>query len=316
MACVLEDVFTPYVIERLQRYPSPSPALTRRIEILTSVERPDSDWGTRTWNLGLCTRRAAWNDYVSAMHKAGLFDDDVRARLRGRDDDGFRSALSECLTCHFLTRVLHLDVFGRHEGRSGTALDFGIRHGSGDVSVEVKSPYTEKPEGSGWMGDRSHILGPVLDLANKQFAEGRRNVLALVPLVQFPMLNGRRPFVKAFFGEPKTVIMFDTTTGETICEPETRFITEGKLLKLWPEPRFTRTGAVLVIREELAQPDLFQEDFEPRLELRWFVLHNPHSSNPVPDDLWGPCPQLVRDGDVIRWTDGGSIDGSSGGGGP
>jgi hypothetical protein len=103
------------------------------------------------------------------------------------------------LTCHFLKNVLGLDVFGRHQGRPGTALDFGVRHAGGDISVEVKSPYAAKPAGSVWAGNHSHILTPMLDEANKQFAEGTRNVLALVPLVDFPVLHGRRPFVKAFF---------------------------------------------------------------------------------------------------------------------
>ncbi len=308
-ACILEEIFTADVIERLKRHPAPSTTLTRRIDILTGTETPDADRDTQNWNLILCARKAAWNKYLSAMRGAGLLDDDVRARLTDTDDDNFRSALAECLTCHFLARVLGLDIFGRHEGRPGTALDFGVRHAGGDVSVEVKSPYAEKPAGSYW-GDHSDILEPVLDVANKQFLEGRRNVLALVPLVDFPVLAGRKPYVKAFFGEPKIVFTIDKRTGRAIGEPETRFITEGKFLKLWPEPRFTRTGAVIAIRENVVEDGFLEEDFEPHAELRWFALHNPHCPNPVPVDLWGSCAQLVRDGDVIRWTDGGPIDGS------
>lgn len=310
MAGALDHVFNPDVIARLEKQRAPSASLTRRIEILTAVETPHADLATRSWNRILCAHKAAWDDYVSAIDREGFLDEDVRARLTGVDDDGFRSALAECLTCHILARVLRLPVFGRHEGRPGTALDFGIRHDGGDISVEVKSPYAEKPAGGYWAGDHSHILQPVLNEANKQFAEARRNVLALVPLVEFPVLNGRMPFVKAFFGERKVVFTIDRRTGKTIDEPTWQFITEGKFLKLWPEPRFTRTGTVLVIREHLVERNPFEENFEAHVKLRWFLLHNPHCPTPVPTNIWDECAQLVRDGDVIRWTDGGPVDGS------
>src|SRR5438094_1367002 len=140
------------------------------------------------------------------------------------------------------------------------------------LSETPRVVYAPKPAGSFWAGDHSHILTPMLDGANKQFAEGKRNVLALVPLVDFPVLHGRRPFVKAFFGEMKIVLTIDKKTGKAVDEPRAEFITGGKFLKLWPEPRFTRTGAVLVVREHLLERNPFEEDFEAWTELRWFVL--------------------------------------------
>lgn len=310
MAGTLDKVFNSDVIERLKKKAAPSAALARRIEILTAVENPDADLPTRSWQRILRAHKAAWDDYVSAMDAAGFLSADVAARLTGDDDDNFRSALAECLTCYFLRSSVGLTVFGPHEGRPGTALDLGIRHDGGDISVEVKSPHAEKPEGTVWVGDHSHILAPVLDNANSQFADGRRNVLALVPLVEFPVLNGRQPFVKAFFGEMKVVFTIDKKTGRAIEDPTWQFIAEGKFLKLWPAPRFTRTGAVLAIREHVVERNLFEEDFEAHVKLLWFVMHNPYCPTPVPTNVWGDCAQLVRDGDAIRWTDGGPVDGS------
>lgn len=67
---------------------------------------------------------------------------------------------------------------------------------------------------------------------------------------------------------------------------------------------------MLVVREHLLERNPFEEDFEAWTELRWFVLHNPHAPVQIPQEPWGNCPQLVRDGDNIRWTDGGPVDGS------
>ena len=67
---------------------------------------------------------------------------------------------------------------------------------------------------------------------------------------------------------------------------------------------------MLVVREHLLERNPFEEDFEAWTELRWFVLHNPHAPVQIPQELWGECPQLERDGEYIRWTDDGPVDGS------
>ena len=300
----LNQVFTEAVIAGLKDVSSPSDALIARINILTASDPDSSDEGTRRWNRYLCARNTAWDHYIGVTRAAGLLDADIEARLRSPDDSNFRSAMAECMTCRLLAHELGLHVFGRHEGRPGTALDFGIARADGNISVEVKSPYAEKPSGSIWGDDHSHILERALDDANKrQFAEGRRNVLALVPQVDFPVLAGRSPYIKAFFGEQKLVFTIDRKTGRSISEPEAKFIADGKFLRLWPlTPRFTRLGAVLAIREALIESG-DGEDFQAQMELRWFVLHNPNCPNPIPEDLWGACPQLVVDDDVMRWTD-------------
>jgi hypothetical protein len=231
VADILDPLFRADALQRLRKQQNPSPTLTRRIDILTAVETSGAELSVRTWQRILIAHRRAWADYVTCMKEAGFLDADVIARLTGPDDDGFRSAMAECMTCHFLRCVLGLAVFGRHEGRPGSLIDFSVKRPDGDLSVEVKSPFAEKPAGAYW-GDHSHILTPVLDIANKQFAEGRRNVLVLAPLVEWPVLHGRMPYVSAFFGEEKIVFQVDKATGRMAGEPHAQFITAGKFLKL------------------------------------------------------------------------------------
>jgi len=152
MPDILDELFTTAVINRLKAQTNPSSTLSQRIAILTAAENPDAPLSERCWQRILLARRAAWVSYVMSMRDAGFLDADVTARLTSVDDDGFRSALSECLTAHFLRHVLHLDVFGRHEGRPGKVLDFGLRRADGDLSVEVKSPFADRPAGSMWSG--------------------------------------------------------------------------------------------------------------------------------------------------------------------
>ncbi len=319
MADFINKLFTSDVIHSLQKRQTLSGALKHRLEVLTAsedeaaIDAGDEDAAVAAlcWQRYLLAKRAAWSSYLAAMSDAGLFDGDVRARLISVGDDGFRSALAECFTCHFLTRKLHLTVVGRGEGRGGKVPDFRVAHGDGDINIEVKSPYVEVPRSRTWFGDRSaEVLKPTLDEANKQFGEGRRNVLAVVPFVDFPMLVGRKSYVKAFLGETKVAITIDTATGQPVTEPEWKFMPEGRFLKLWPEPRCTRTGAVLVLREHVVEENQFDVNCSARVEPRWFVINNPHCPVLVPSDIWRDCPQLVREGDSIRWTDGWAVDGS------
>src|SRR2546423_7656512 len=111
MADILDKLFTTDVVARLKAQTNPSNTLTQRIAILTAAETPAAPLSERCWQRILLARRAAWVNYVTSMREAGFLDADVTARLTGIDDDGFRSALSECLTSHFLRHVLHLEVF-------------------------------------------------------------------------------------------------------------------------------------------------------------------------------------------------------------
>src|SRR5207249_1852259 len=138
-----------------------------------------------------------------------------------------------------------------------STLDLRVQLADGDIQVEVKSPYRETSSNI-IHGDDSGLLADCLERANKQFAEGPKNLLFVVPRLQVPLSSLRNQLVRAFFGEFKFVTTIDTETGESFGPTRTEFFPEGHFLKFWtPEkPRFTRVGAVLCVEEDLQElPD-------------------------------------------------------------
>lgn len=299
---LLDALFTPEVIANLQARQNPSDELRYRLRVITATDPDGVDGATRFTNRGLLAHRASWEEYLETTQSRGFLDADIRARLVGENDDNFRSALSECMVCWLLATQLGLTISRGHEGRPGTAIDFGIEQDSGRISLEVKSPYVARPQGNVWFGNHVHVVQPTVDLANKQFAEGRPNVLALVPLVDPPLLSDRREFVEAFLGEQKIVLTIDIAKGRAVGDPRAEFFPTGKLLKRWPnEARFTRIGAILVVKEHISPIDIDEGTFATKRT--WFVIHNPNCPHPIQTELWGQCPQMVVDGDNMRWTD-------------
>jgi len=57
-------------------------------------------------------KKAAWETYLFTAFALGFFQgqrgQDLRARLRSRDADGFRSAIAECMACWFLAGRMKL----------------------------------------------------------------------------------------------------------------------------------------------------------------------------------------------------------------
>jgi len=307
---VLATVFTPAVMDRFANQREPSETASARLKILSAADVDGVDEGTRRYNRLLCARRDAWREYLTSASHHGVLDGDVIARLTGTDDDNFRSALSECMGCWLLTGPLGLTLRARPAGRDRAVIDLGVQQPDGDINIEVKSPYAPVPQASTWWGgDHSHLLEGALNEANRQFPKDGKNVLMIVPLVEMPILAGRAPFINAFYGDDRIVFTVDRVTGREVGEPENRFITDGKFLKLWPkeprdtrEPRYTRVGAVVRLREGYRETG-DGDDFRVTVTRHWFVLHNPNSPQPIPTGMWGDCPQFVEDGDVMRWTD-------------
>jgi hypothetical protein len=114
--------------------------------------------------------------------------------------------------------------------------------------------------------------------------------------------------IRAFFGEDVVEITFNRDTGETVGE-QVKFSPRGKFLRIWEgrKPRFTRIGAVVRLREHLAERRSDADEFRVWIEPRWVVLHNPFCPNPIPPNIWGDCPQFLADGDVMRWSDGAAV---------
>lgn len=312
MTQAFDEIFTSLVIQalslRAQLYPTAS--LTGRLSILTASEDPRAELAVRLHQRELEARRSAWALYVEAMSDADALDDDVRARLAGTDDSGFRSALAECAACFVLSKRLRLAVFGRPAGRRNKVLDFGVRHSAGDLTIEVKSPSFERPEDRIRTENRARRLRGPLGAANKQFAEGQPNILVLVPWAPLPRCLDRKAYVRALLGTEQIAISYNRSTGRAIEQPRIVVNANGEFLKYRPKPRFTRIGAVLALDERVIGEGRFEETFTPKVQLDWFVIHNPHAACKIPTDIWGECPQLMRTGDMLSWTDGWNADGS------
>ena len=151
------------------------------------------------------------------------------------------------------------------------------------------------------------MLAACLDAANKQFPSGGRNVLLLVEKTKFGDAGfpRRRELIKAFFGQTKIIVPIDLEHGGPAGEATTEFFAQGKFLKIWGDkPRFTRVSAVLSLGERYVEGPSGPLPQNGWVDHQWLVLHNPYCQNPVGQHLWDPCPQLIRDGDAIRWTDG------------
>lgn len=303
-APALAALFTDDVLARLRRERQPTGYLRGRLNILEAPDQddsPDESQGLHAWRRA---QRNSWNDYVAAISQHGLLDDDLRSRLTGIDDSHFRGAMAECMVAWLLAEELRLPTQARPPGRKASILDFGVAITDGLIKVETKSPFVEmRRNGFGAFDYRPVVAGTLFD-ANKQFEKNQANVLVIAPLSDNPFLTARDLYVRAFIGENRFVMDFDPTRGRAVGPARAEFFANGQLVRLWPDtPRYTRVGAVVGLRERIIEDggDL------PYVRRSWFVLHNPHAQVPISTELWGNCPQLVRDGDSMRWTDGSAI---------
>lgn len=258
----------------------------------------------------LRSQKAAWDTYLRAAYSVGLFEgsgaNDLYARLTGTDDDNFRSAMAECLAAWFLAGPLRLKVSARPLGRPGHPLELAIHLNAGDVHAEVKAPHRPVRNQTFW-GDDSDLLKKSLEDANRQFSAESANLLIVVPELRIPLSSMRGQLTRALFGDLRIVIPIDTRTGGPAgpdrleYEPTGHFVAThrpgGRAFKPSGEPRFTRVGGVLTIEEF---PTLSVVDH------RALVVHNPHATRQLREDIWAEIRQFVpRDGEMI-WTDGAS----------
>jgi hypothetical protein len=313
----LAAIFTRDALDRLVGPDRPSPQLALRLRVLTAHgPMPDADYRDLLTTVRHDrAQRAAWDAYVGAAFACGFFEHqdgaDLRRRLTDVDDNNFRSAVTECMACWFLAGKLRQSVSPRPVGAPGKVPDLCIERDDGNITVEVKAPYREPLPvmHSGVIPDDSDMLASAVDEANRQFARGTRNLLFLVPTTRSRRLE-RRELIKAFFGQTKIVVPLDLERPGTRSGPaHTEFFAEGKLLKLWDRgrPRFTRISAVIAVREGFAYARNGVLPQDVSVIHTCHVLHNPYCPCPAPQDIWGDSPQLVRDGDYMRWTDGHEI---------
>jgi len=240
----LWEIFTPDVIAKLRQERSPSSRLQCRLAIL------DAGGLNPSWqNRELRAFKAAWEAYLTAAFAIGLFDGvqgkELRARLTGTDDNNFLSAISECFAAWYLAGHRRLSVRPRPPGRDRHLLEFLIECAGGDINVEVKAPHRQFAGETFWWGDDSDLLEGAIQHAQKQFAKGQRNLLVVHPRLRlsiFPKFH-RTPIERAFVGEEVITIPLNTATGGPAGPDYVAFKQNGRLLKRWPKPRYTRVGA-------------------------------------------------------------------------
>jgi hypothetical protein len=260
----LTDIFTQEIIRRLQALNNKTHAQLTRLYVLTCGD------GAGLGMIGpeLVMFMDAWARYIACAFRMGLFQgptgSDLRARLTGTDDDNFVSAMNECLATWFLVDHLDLSATARPSGKSRSVLELAIHLPDGEMFVEVKGLI--RPISPDITNADLNILVGALNVANRQFARGQRNLLLIVPRMLpflFPSLTDvvSELLVRVFLG------------------------TGGAFRKGRPENRvwFTTTGGVLVLSEQVQATGMV---YTARL------LHNPNAKVALPTNIWGDTPQF------------------------
>jgi len=261
----MDDIFSaPMLAEFERRLPHTDGLLRHRYAVLSAHGPYPSD-ATAAFRLRcLRAERASWEAYVDAAAATGLLDDDLRGRLCGFDEAGFRSALSECLACWLFAGKLGLKVTPRPAGRRGQVLDLRVEHSAGPFNVEAKAPRTALPAGTTvWSGNDAQALVACLKDANRQFAEGTTNVLVITPDFKVPVSSDRYQLVQAFIGEFALSFPVNVKTGAAAAEPKNVFLPRGSFVRSRgrrpdgqrdERPAYTRVSAVVCIEERIENP--------------------------------------------------------------
>ena len=298
---VLDSIFGPEIIRRLKYAPA-TDSLRYRLYVVTRTQPRE---GRVPW---LSAQRRAWSTFLCAAESCGLLAEphgkDLRARLADVDDDQFRAAMAECHAAWYLHSKLGLAVTPRPRGQGESELEFLAKLPGGDVHIEVKSPLrVPVVDGVVHPVDDSDILDRCLSDASKQLKKSTRNLVMLVGRLTLGTIEMRGFFLKAFYASKKWVI--DRRTGET----RTVFEPTGRFLRVWPNepgPRHTRIGGVLFVQETIRSTEPASPP-EYRVDSDALMMHNPNAMSPLPEEVWGDCPQFVLRGDSLEWTDGHSL---------
>ncbi len=304
-ASVLAYVFDAQTRASWRAIPTPSDELIFRQKVLEADGSPISDPSLANRVRSLRAQKVAWETYLYAAYACEMFSrekgSDLLGRLRGADDDGFRSAMAECMTCWFLAGRMKLRVDPCAPGRDGKNLEMRILTDAGEIGVEVKAPFRPMPmpppgqHAVVWVGDDADKIEECLKAANKQFSQKIANVFVIVPQLRTRMFTHREDLVKAAYGQSKIVVPIDRSTGMG-GTAEVRFFPEGKFFNtqrpggkpLKPDgfPAHRRISAIVCIEEKLAEryplPDpfiLLNEESRGELCRRWREARDLHFSN-------------------------------------
>ena len=296
----IDRLFTSDVLERLAGLERPLAAINgrdiaERHRILTSR----GPAGTANERAILDT----WSNYVAVGERCGLLDADVVARLTGDNDNDFRSGLSECAAAWFLSDQLGVEVRPRPDPPTGRGVDLLAVRDQGEVYVEVKAPYVERPPRH-WAGDDADRLVHCIREAADQFRPDRANLVFLVPILRAEVFLDRGQLLKAAIGEPVWVV--PVALDDSPASPShIDFRQNGRLARLHHNrqdgsffTQHTRVSAVISLEHRWRYRDERDE-----LTHSVVVVHNPFATVPIEPAFFGDAPQWVRTGDTMGWND-------------
>ena len=339
----LKQIFTSEVLHRLASISRPSKHLKYRLNVLTAHgPKPTNSSATNKLRY-FRAQKAAWEVYIAASFVCGFFESaggsDLRERLIGEDDDGFRSGMAECMACWFFAGKHGLVVTPYPVGRPGKNLDMLVKLTSQDVHVEVKAPYRKRPTGDTiWHGEDSDAIANCVKAANKQFSTDRTNILVIAPELRLDLYGCRFQLVKACFGQEKITALIDKRTGGPAGPVGTKFFPDGKFLNPYRpngkhmkpdgQPAFTRVSAVITIEEVFqhrypyADPFVLPKDNSAWLSWKrqndlhysaknysWIehqvlVAYNPFARHPLSTEVFEQHVRFMDLGKGFGWTDG------------
>jgi hypothetical protein len=276
----MRDVFTYQVLSSWRGSQAPSPELAFRLQVVEAHGPYPCDPQKADSLRSLRALKAAWETYLCAAFASSMFvgekGKDLLGRLRGMDDDGFRSAMAECMVCWFFAGRMRLPVTPNAEGRGSRNLEFRIITGDGGIGVEVKAPFREAPmplpgkSTACWVGDDADKITQCLEAANRQFDKNGPNLLAITPRLRMRVFSQRRDLVKAIYGDSKIVVPINIQTGEpgpTGVEffPDGKFLNTtrpgGKPMKADGLPGYRRISAVVTIEEKIVEAHPYPSPF-------------------------------------------------------
>lgn len=300
MRAPLRELFTPDVLDRLANKSRPAPSkwdtegecIRRRDLVLRTIGRPSS-------SPSRIALQRAWASYLRVADACGLLAiPDVRSRLVGSDDEGFRSVMAECCAAWYFARRRRARVIPNPASKATKNFDLVIERDGLTVHAEVKAPYVPRLN-KGWAGDDSEVLSTAVKKAGEQFKRGHSNLVVLVPSLRTPISDERGQLLKALIGK-QVLEVFVSLDGSKAPPPKPVFLQNGKLAKRWPDgegafrSHLTRVSAVMSIehRREGA-----------RLVPAVVVVHNPFATSPLPREFFGKVPQWLVDGGTMRWSD-------------
>ena len=283
------------VITRLQSIRSPSEYLQSRLAILAAGGLNPS-----RLNRELRTFKAAWEGYLTAAFAIGLLDGthgrDLRARLTGDDDNSFLSAMSECFAAWYLAGRRRL--IPRPVGQQRHCLEFLIERPDGNINVEVKAPPARS---------LSNFFGAMTAIGLSGRFKKRTNSSPRVSEIcswstracvcrSSPNLTGHQS--SARLSAKKSSVYRSIRQPAAPAGPAcAAFNQNGRLLKRWPEPRYTRISAALFLNE-------YEEGGE--VKPRALMIYNPNAETPLPREIWQGIPEFFLEGDRWRWSDDGT----------